>query len=159
MRAFILMDLMMILQTIRTFPNFFEGLRRQVSLYNFLIDSATKKNVLSKPNWEKLKKQSVCILQQQVSSKNLFSYGINTHLRVIGKFKAAIRAGENSCYAKFHVIENNGLALLGRKTALWLKVFRLDLNINAVSPNVISIVRKVFQSIGKFEKCPSKTAY
>lgn len=90
-----------------------------------IIDSGASCNIIDQSMWEMLKAKHI----QCVSTKcktNLYAYGSNKSLPVIGKFTAQVVLDQTVLdNVEFIVIEGRGQPLLGRVTALALKVLRL----------------------------------
>ena len=66
------------------------------------------------------------------ASKKLYAYGSNQPLEVEGIFIAEVSVGESVLSGvEFVVIENEGHALLGRETAISLRVLKLGARVNS----------------------------
>ncbi|XP_075981602.1 uncharacterized protein LOC142980155 [Anticarsia gemmatalis] len=98
-----------------------------------LIDSGSKSNIINDKTWEHMKHCNVKVSNQQKSSNKTFlAYGAKEPLKVLGSFDALIEAGSNSIITKFYVIKNGSRNLLGKETAIALKVLKLGLDVNSI---------------------------
>ncbi|KAK6192673.1 hypothetical protein SNE40_004107 [Patella caerulea] len=118
------------------------------------IDSGASVNVIDKKTWKYLKAENVeCVSKKE--SKNIFPYGSNETLPIAGTFRAQISQGEFEIQdVEFIVIEGEGQALLGKKTALELDVLRLGPRINAVQTDTAGLKAEYedcFKGFGKLK--------
>ena len=86
--------------------------------------------------WEYLKANKIkCVSSNtRKASKKLFSYGSNQPLQVAGIITAEVSVGVRVLSGvEFVVIENKGQALLGRETAVALRVLKLGIPVQVNS--------------------------
>lgn len=101
-----------------------------------LIDSGSKCNIITDRAWEFLKGRSIQACNQQKSTdKVLYAYGSTTPLEILGSFETSISAGPESTNATFYVIKDGTRNLLGKETALALKVLKLGVSVNNTIEN------------------------
>ena len=99
-----------------------------------LIDSGSASNIISDKTWVHLKDCGVQVTNQISNpDKTFMGYGSNTPLTVLGSFESKISLGPEIKTDIFYVIKDGNRDLLGKNTALALKVLKLGLNINSVS--------------------------
>ena len=98
-----------------------------------IIDSGASCNVLDRNLWEYLKANKVRCASSK-ANKKLYSYGINKQPpQVAGTFTADVLVGNRVLNeVKFVVIESEGHALLGRETAITVRVLKLGPQINSL---------------------------
>ncbi|CAB3220156.1 unnamed protein product [Arctia plantaginis] len=98
-----------------------------------LIDSGSKSNIINDRTWEYMKQSQVRVSnQEKLSDKTFLAYGAKEPLKVLGSFEAPIKVGSNLLISKFYVIENGSRNLLGKQTAISLKVLKLGLGVNFI---------------------------
>lgn len=102
---------------------------------DMIIDSGATCNLISRLEWERLKKAKV-MCDSRKCTKKLFAYGSKKPLDVAGSFTAEISVGKTSVMTEFIVVEGHGQNLLGKETPLFLNVLRLG-------PEHVNNVRKV----------------
>lgn len=88
-----------------------------------LIDSAASTNVIDKNLWLKLKQDKINCVSRK-SDKKLYACGSKQPLNVLGTFSALARVEGKEAEAEFVLIKGEGVALLGRETAIQLKMPR-----------------------------------
>src|SRR6218665_3661232 len=88
-----------------------------------LIDSGASCNVIDQCTWNIMKKKQVKC-ENRKSTKEIYAYGSETPLKVIGMFSCIVTLRQISINADFYVIEGKGKSLLGRNTAEQLGVLR-----------------------------------
>lgn len=119
-----------------------------------IIDSGASCNVIDKVMWEWLKTNKIKC-ESRKTDKHLYSYGSDTPMKVIGSFCALIEVGKEALKAEFIVVEEKGQALLGRDTAIKLKVLKLgtDVQINVVNEGNDIFVKysDCFEGLGKLK--------
>ena len=91
---------------------------------SFIIDSGASCNVIDRDTWELLKSKSSKCSCHKVD-KILYSYGSEQPLKTAGSFKTQVQVGDCQTNAECIVIEGSEKALLGRDTAIKLKVLSL----------------------------------
>nr|DAA65000.1 TPA_exp: gag-pol protein [Drosophila ananassae] len=99
-----------------------------------IIDSGSKFNLLSHADWSRLKREKATFFNERFKSEEQFrGYASDKLLQVICIFEAPISVEPGAeIFATFYVIENGRQSLLGRDTAVELKVLRLGRNINQI---------------------------
>jgi len=111
---------------------------------NFVIDSGSTCDVITDSTWEYLKTHKIRVGRQSSHcSKKLFTYGSTTPLETLGEFEAWITANNRTIRSTVIVIRGRGPPLLGKSSALKLKV--LDL----YQPQINHINTLEGQTIGK----------
>lgn len=104
---------------------------------NMLIDSGSKKNLISDKTWEYLKSKLVTVSNQEKGSDQVFmAYGSKNPLDIIGSFDTSITVGPAQKCAKFYVVKNGTRNLLGKETAIQLNVLKLGVSINSIRSEV-----------------------
>lgn len=99
-----------------------------------LIDSGSKCNILTDKTWNHLKTHAVQITNQQQSTDRVFmAYGSTNPLKVLGSFEANIIIGSVGHEATFYVIKDGTRDLLGKETAIKLKVLKMGVSVNSIS--------------------------
>src|SRR5688572_19367119 len=89
-----------------------------------MIDSSASCNVIDQITWNGMKRQQVkCECKK--STKDIYTYGSQTPLKVIGMFTANVTLRQITIEADLYVIEGNEKPKLGRMTAEQLGVLRL----------------------------------
>lgn len=97
---------------------------------DMVIDSGSKSNIINDKTWMSLKEKLVQVTNQEKSpNKTFLAYGSTQPLVVLGAFDAEIIVGSESTNATFYVIKNGTKDLLGKDTAIALKVLRLGHNV------------------------------
>lgn len=99
---------------------------------DMIIDSGSKCNILSEKTWKNLKACKIGVRNQTASpDKTFVAYGSNQPLIVIGSFDADIRIGHRVHTGTFYVVKDGTQDLLGKDTAILLKVLKLGLEVNS----------------------------
>ncbi|XP_043471652.1 uncharacterized protein K02A2.6-like [Leptopilina heterotoma] len=99
-----------------------------------LIDSGSKCNIICEKSWDFLKSQNCKVKSQDRNPDKIFmAYGANEPLTVLGLFEAEIRVGLETICGKFYVIKNGLRNLLGKDSAIALKVLKIGIVINALN--------------------------
>ncbi|GAB0100137.1 uncharacterized protein DMENIID0001_161310 [Sergentomyia squamirostris] len=101
-------------------------------LIEMLIDSGSSQNIIDLQTWNYLKKNGVKVHQMDDTvKKDLRAYAQSNPLEIVGSFEATITVSdvneEYSAEAKFYVVKDGERSLLGKKTALALRVLILGL--------------------------------
>ncbi|XP_049886660.1 uncharacterized protein LOC126381182 isoform X2 [Pectinophora gossypiella] len=93
------------------------------------IDSGSISNIISDKTWIQLKKQGIQVTNQIANpNKTFMAYGSDKPLTVLGSFEAQISLGPESKKDIFYVIKDGNRDLLGKDTAIALKVLKLGIN-------------------------------
>jgi hypothetical protein len=95
-----------------------------------LIDSGASSNVLDKAFWLLFKKNKIkgrC----ENTTKNLFSYGSDQPLELLGKFTSSVKVCETIVEFTFFVVNGKGVPLLERELAN-LGVLKLEYPLNQI---------------------------
>lgn len=101
---------------------------------DMVIDSGSKCNILSDKTWDRLKKCKIDVRNQIANpDKTFVAYGTKEPLTVIGSFDTDIRVGDQVRTGTFYVVKDGTRDLLGKDTAISLKVLKIGLGINLVS--------------------------
>ncbi|XP_055914201.1 uncharacterized protein LOC129947595 [Eupeodes corollae] len=101
-----------------------------------LIDSGSRFNLIGEEDWEKLRQTSALINVRTESENRFRAYAAKEMLEVRTVFEAPISVDcRNESMASFYVIKNGKQSLLGRDTALKLKVLKLGVDINHLEDN------------------------
>ncbi|XP_063366280.1 uncharacterized protein K02A2.6-like [Cydia amplana] len=111
---------------------------------NMLIDSGSRRNLITEETWVEMKSSKVLIYDQNNDMDKIFvPYGSTTPLPLQGTFKAKIRAGNQTQEATFYIITKGTRDLLGRDTAKQLGVLKLGLQINQVQEETFPKIKNV----------------
>jgi hypothetical protein len=101
-----------------------------------IIDSGATCNIIDQNLWEHLKLENIRC-ESTKCKPNVYPYGSEEPLPVLGKFTANVTVGKTSLNnVEFIVIEGSGQALLGRATASDLGVLKLGQNVHTISNSV-----------------------
>ena len=76
----------------------------------------------------------------------MYAYGSQTPLKSVGKFSTVAEVGNHKTQTEFIVIDGTGRSILGRDTAIDLKVLRVGPEINAIQEMEHA---GLFEDIGK----------
>lgn len=106
-----------------------------------LIDSGAEVNVLSEGDWKIVNQKRItggqALLDLNTAPQlNVRSFASSTDLELICTFKAWIEATEMEkprTFAEFVVVKNGMRSLLGRKTAIEMKLLAVGLGVNQIS--------------------------
>lgn len=116
-----------------------------------MIDSGASCNVMNRETWEFMKKNKIqCVSENKY--KPLFAYGSNKSLLVAGVFRATVKCCDKLVPdVEFVVIEGQGHALLGKRTAVELGILHIGpLSVNVVKERTMfEKYPECFRSIGK----------
>lgn len=103
-----------------------------------LIDSGCKYNLITKKTWKYMKKNNAQIRNQDKNpNKTFVAYGRQTPLVVKGSFKADLDVGKESQESIFYVISGGIRNLLGKITAIQLRVLKVGLQVNQIKKEEI----------------------
>lgn len=106
-----------------------------------MIDSGADANVVSERDWRTIEadfeRDSATLYDVTESPKTkLRSYASKTDLHIICTFKAWLEIGDGTkprMFEKFYVIKGGTRSLLGRKTAMAVKVLSVGLEVNEIN--------------------------
>ncbi|XP_075144752.1 uncharacterized protein LOC142219865 [Haematobia irritans] len=100
---------------------------------SMIIDSGSRFNLLSQEDWQRLQDYEAVLLNVRRESVNQFkAYAADQLLEVVSVFEAPTSVKNSSeIMATFYVIKNGNQSLLGRDTAIQLKVLKLGLDTNS----------------------------
>lgn len=85
--------------------------------------------------------------QEKNPDRTFMSYGSKEPLTVLGSFDAELRTGPETTTAKFYVIKNGSRDLLGKDSAIALKVLRLGFEVQNVSTDHFTKFKQVVLDI------------
>lgn len=110
-------------------------------LMPFLIDSGAEVNAISEGDWEQLlwyHDQGHAILQEvsSKSSRQITAYGGSHSLCILASFEAWIEipgTKKPRVFAKFFAIKGGQRSLLGRATAIALKILKMGVEVNNIT--------------------------
>ncbi|XP_036334769.1 uncharacterized protein K02A2.6-like [Rhagoletis pomonella] len=99
-----------------------------------IIDAGSRFNLLSQQAWDELNCSKAVMWNIRTESVNQFkAYAANQLLKVLYVFEAPVAVRKHSeSIATFYVIKYGKQSLLGRDTAIQLKVLKLGLGVNSV---------------------------
>ena len=119
-----------------------------------IIDSGATCNIIDQNLWEHLKLENIRC-ESTKCKPNVYPYGSEEPLPVLGKFTANVTVGKTSLdNVEFIVIEGSGQALLGRATASDLGVLKLGQNVHTISKSVdIKQPQGIAEIFNKFPGC------
>lgn len=119
-----------------------------------MVDSGADVNVLTEHDWalvqDKGSEGDTYFDLNQSPETNVRSYASRSSLEVVCAFKAWVRAvakGKPETFAQFIVVRNGQKSLLGRQTALEMKLLAVGLDVNMIA----EIQEKEFPSIPDIE--------
>lgn len=100
-----------------------------------IIDSGSKYNIMDRETWNTLKVKSIqTIKREKKCDKTFKAYGGQV-LTMCGVFEAVIGINDLQMIASFYVVNEGAKFLLGRDTAMALKVLRIGESIDLVTEN------------------------
>ena len=113
------------------------------------IDTGASANIMDEETFRSVAEKMPIDLQP--SSTQIFAYGSQSQLTVLGKFNEDIKIGDKSITTTIHVVEGAHGSLLSFATALASGV--VDININAVSTghHIAEKYPGLFEGIGKLK--------
>ena len=118
-----------------------------------IIDSGATCNIIDQNLWEYLKSENIKC-ESTKCHLNVYSYGSEDPLPVLGKFSTRVSVGEtNLDDIEFIVMKGCGQALLGRATASALGVLKLGPNVQAVSKGVKPQSLREHEIFAKYPGC------
>lgn len=106
---------------------------------NLLIDSGCKYNLLSEEDWNSLKNNKAVVFNERYDAKNTFrAYAADGPLKIMAVFESPVKILERQEKIEtFYVVKKGRDSLLGRDSALKLKVLKLGISVNEVTSNVL----------------------
>lgn len=97
-----------------------------------IIDSGSRYNIIDQNSWNTLKQKGVKTFTRETQiDRNFRAYG-GQKLIILGKFTAEVKVGNKKEEATFFVIQNGAKCLLGRETAVKLKVLKMGYDVNSI---------------------------
>lgn len=101
---------------------------------SMIIDSGSRFNLPSQNDWGMIQSSGAVLLNIRTHSVNQFkAYAANQLLKILSVFEAPVSVADGpEVIATFYVIENGSQSLLGRDTAVQLKVLKLGLSTDPV---------------------------
>ena len=122
-----------------------------------MIDSGASCNVIDQITWNGMKRQHVKC-ECKTSTKDIYAYGSQTPLKVIGMFTAKVTLRQVTIEEDFYVIEGNGKPLLGRTTAEQLGVLRVGLGVGEIhtGQDILTEYPECFDGVGKLKSFKAK---
>ena len=116
-----------------------------------LVDSGATSNVLSTATWKQLKQEGIRCASKEARGKKLCTYASDVPLQVKGTFTRQAECGSQSTQAEFLVLDNDGVPLLGKDTAIELGVLKVGVDVAAIShtQNIPEMYPELFKGVGK----------
>lgn len=97
-----------------------------------IIDSGSRYNIMDRGTWNQLKGANVKTISRQKKTEKVFrAYG-GQKLTMIGVFEAVIKVNGREVIASVYVVNEGAKFLLGRDTAMALKVLKIGEDIDQV---------------------------
>ncbi|KAK7106395.1 hypothetical protein V1264_017657 [Littorina saxatilis] len=124
------------------------------------FDSGASSNIVDKSTWENMKQKHIkcrSASHANTTGKQLYAYGSDTPLKILGSFEADISLqhfSEKACKAQFVVIDGKGVSLLGKETAESLGVLKIGISlVGSVSekPETKAEFKPLFSGLGKLK--------
>lgn len=124
-----------------------------------MIDSGADVNVVSENHWHIIETQAergeaFIYDDERITTKRLVAYAANAPLEVVRTFTAWIEVAggdKPKVFSKFYVIKNGTKNLLGRKTAVDVKVLKLGLSVDLVTVDNQSDNSEPFPAVPNYE--------
>ena len=122
---------------------------------DMLIDSGASVNIIGKDVWECMKMKCVSCVQKK-TNKNIFSYGSNKPLPLLGKFDALVHLDDvdknDAINSEFYVTEMKGPALMSKELAIKLGVLRLGkVHFLGQKEQIMQDYPTLFEGVGKLK--------
>lgn len=107
----------------------------------FIIDSGADVNCIDENTWAKLKRDKIRIEKQHAGADvPIFAYGSSKQIEVLGSFETdLIDAVGKKIHGKFYVVKGHVKNILGRKTAMELRMLMLGQNLFNVEEKLPAI--------------------
>ena len=121
-----------------------------------ILDSGASVNLVDKQDFDKLSKQNASI-KLLTTNAQIFAYGAENPLSLLGKFEATVESVGNITVATFYVTRGNHGSLLGHETATELGLIKVEPKISAIAeqPSTVEKLKTeyqdIFQGIGKLK--------
>lgn len=97
-----------------------------------IIDSGSRYNIMDRGTWNQLKGANVKTISRQKKTEKVFrAYG-GQKLTMVGVFEAVIKVNGREVIASVYVVNEGAKFLLGRDTAMALKVLKIGEDIDQV---------------------------
>jgi hypothetical protein len=94
-----------------------------------LIDSGTRRNLITAETWRVMKDKRVKVEQMLKSSDVAFkAYGQSEPIPVIGRFQATLKLNQKTSLQWFYVVEKGEICLLGEEASVLHGVLRVGGN-------------------------------
>ncbi|PIK40988.1 hypothetical protein BSL78_22161 [Apostichopus japonicus] len=127
---------------------------------SLLIDSGATCNVIGEETWKYLKANNVKCKSEK-ATKQLFAYGSQKPLNVLGKFQTTSEIDGEETNSEFFVIKGKADSLLGKKTAMAMRVLELGPRNSRIrkietKEDVLEKFPKCFEGIGKLKDYEAK---
>lgn len=115
---------------------------------DMLIDSGCKHNLITDKTWDEMKKNNVKVTDQVAKpNKTFLAYGSKSPLVLLGSFQAKIQIEDNIENTTFFVVKGGTRNLLGKHTAIALRVLKIGLGINQVEQQIFPKFKDVLIQI------------
>ncbi|XP_015432785.1 PREDICTED: uncharacterized protein LOC107188904 [Dufourea novaeangliae] len=116
---------------------------------NMLIDSGAQCNVVNENTWTWCRDRKIVCETSRCVDKNVYPYGHDTALELIGQFWCDVEVEDKKRKASFVVLKGKGRPILGYKTAKELEILRIGLRVNEVEVKREEL--DIFRGIGKLK--------
>lgn len=104
-----------------------------------IVDSGSKYNLVDRESWIDLKTKNVVTIERKKETDKQFrAYG-GKELKLLGVFKAEIKVADKIEIAEFYVVDESGKILLGRETAIALKILKIGHDVNQIDEQFAKI--------------------
>jgi len=100
---------------------------------NLLVDSGASCNIIDEDTWKQCKSQNIKCKSKKAVEKNIYTYGQEKALKLLGEFQCNIEIGNQKTRATFLVLKGKGKALLGYETATRLGILRIGPEISNIN--------------------------
>ena len=113
-----------------------------------ILDSGASVNLVDKQDFDKLSKQNASI-RLLTTNAQIFAYGAENPLSLLGKFEATVESVGNITVATFYVTHGNHGSLLGHETATELGLIKIEPKISAIAeqPSTVEKLKTEYQDI------------
>lgn len=101
---------------------------------NDLIDSGTRRNLITAEKWADMKRMKVKVEEMKKGSDVSFkAYGQNEMIPVLGRFRAWLELNGKKALQWFYVVEKEDLCLLGEETSVEHDVLKVGTTVRSVA--------------------------